>query len=138
MSEFWQLLQLSKWSNFALFYLFRSCLYLSEDLSWCFSNVVDALICRANVLLITFSSSTSKNLLLLLKVVRNFFGGVGRFNNNVLFLKYECYSFLESYWITTNVNYFQFLFSFYFLCWYFHFVKILSILWISKNLLIFD
>ena len=71
---------------------------------WCFSNVRDALICRAGVFINNICVKYFPAFAFVAEVVRNFFACVGRFNNNVVFLKNGCYLFLESYWTTIYIN----------------------------------
>ena len=75
-----------------------------KDLSWCFFTIGDALICRASVYKNNYRIKYLRAFTFVAEVVENFFAGVSRFNNNIVFFKYGCFSFLESYWTTTNVN----------------------------------
>ena len=76
----------------------------SEYLPWCFFNVRDALICRAGIFINNICVKYFRTFTFVAEVVRNLFAGVGRFNTDVVFLKYGCYSFLDSYWTASNVN----------------------------------
>ena len=111
--------------------------YSSEDFSWCLSNVGDALICWAGVLINKICVKYFRAF--------TFVAGVGRFNNNVVFSEYGCYLFLECYWTTTNVNcckirtiLISVFFSYFVLKLLFCLAVELSVLWISKNLLVSD
>ena len=105
MSEFWQVLQLKRCSNISLFFVVAAVVCnSSEYLPWCFSNVRDALICRAGVFIKNICVKYFRAFAFVAGVVRNFFAGVGWFKNNVVFLKYGCYSVLEPYWTTTCIN----------------------------------
>ena len=77
---------------------------LSENLPWCYSNVRDALICKVGLFINNICVKYFRPFTFVAEVVRNIFCGVGRFNINVVILKYGSYSFLESYWTTAYVN----------------------------------
>ena len=145
MSEFWQ--RFCKWKDIQILRLFYRChsglCNLSEYLPWCFSNVRDALICRAGVFINNICVKYFRAFAVVAEVVRNFFAGVGWFDINVVFLNNGSYSFLESYWTTAYVNCceigvvfgFCFLFIFcvntfiLFKCWIVDFVSFLEICW---------
>ena len=130
---------------FAVFIVAAVVCNSSEYLPWCFSNVRDALICRAGVFINNICVKYFRAFAVVAEVVRNFFAGVGWFNINVVFLNNGSYSFLESYWTTAYVNcceigvVFGFCFLFIFCVNTFIWLNVeLSILWASRNLLILD
>ena len=60
----------------------------SEYFPWCFFNVIDALICRAGVLINNICVKYFRAYTFAVEVVKNFFAGAGRLNNNVFYLNF--------------------------------------------------